>query len=299
MIKIKIAIIGSGAIGLLLAHFLVRSGHEVTVVTRTEKQRNSLYNEGLFLLQHNDEYLKVNVDVKVFTEDFSHVDLFIVALKQTTLSSFFERLKSFKKVPPVVFLQNGMGHLEKAQMYCSSPIIGGVVTHGAKKLNDYSVQHTGFGTIEVGNWKCSSMMLSSLVSYDPHFPIYEVDNIEWLMKRKLLMNLVINPLTAIYRVKNGELLSNQFFFRNAKDIFKEGIAVLKLPESEWENVIQVIKNTSENQSSMYLDIVNRRKTEITSISGYVIEKANKEGVHVPLTKFIHQSIVGLEKENEK
>ncbi|MDQ0253829.1 2-dehydropantoate 2-reductase [Evansella vedderi] len=294
----NVVIIGGGAIGLLAAFYLRKQGHVVTVVTRTSEQREKLLQEGLCLEKQGQSF---NLDINASTfqkDDYINGDVWIIALKQTQLDDFFKKWEKYSNLPPMLFLQNGMGHLEQASSLFTSPIYGGVVTHGAMKLNDRTIKHTGLGKIFLGSWKGITnfdLELATLVSHSTkEFPIIKTDSVEYMLKRKLLINLIVNPLTALYGVKNGCLLSNDEWIDNMRGLFKEGIEVLGLCESEWETVLDVVENTSENESSMLRDLKQGNKTEIHAITGYIIKESFEKNISVPITNFVHRSIVGLE-----
>lgn len=296
----KVAVIGAGAIGLLISFYLCEAGHEVTVVTRTVKQREALQKKGINL--YRDKLVKNKfVNVCTFSDiSYKNNDLWIVALKQYDLTQFFERWQDASQLPPILFLQNGLGHLEKAEKSLNTKLLAGSITHGAMKKSDTEVVHTGMGEIVFGDWKDASLsgMIVDKLQNISSFPMVISDNISYILKRKLLVNLVVNPLTALYQVRNGELLENKYFAENAKDVFSEGIRALQLGEEEWSYVVQVIKNTAENESSMLRDMKLGRKTEIDAITGHVLQVGKERGLSLPFVQFLHRSINGLERGGE-
>ncbi|WP_218197354.1 ketopantoate reductase C-terminal domain-containing protein, partial [Pseudomonas sp. 2995-1] len=56
----------------------------------------------------------------------------------------------------------------------------------------------------------------------------------------------------------------------------------------------LIQRTSKNESSMYRDVEMGRATEIESITGYVLKLGQQKRISMPITNFIHQSILGFE-----
>ena len=50
------------------------------------------------------------------------------------------------------------------------------------------------------------------------------------------------------------------------------------PKAMQEAVIEVIKQTKANKSSMLQDFENRRRTEIDYLNGYVVKMANTFGI---------------------
>nr|WGD97257.1 ketopantoate reductase C-terminal domain-containing protein [Bacillus safensis] len=70
---------------------------------------------------------------------------------------------------------------------------------------------------------------------------------EWkkVLEEKLLVNVCINPLTALLHVKNGELIANPSYEYMMKCAFEEALSILGLPEKErlWSHVVSICKKT--------------------------------------------------------
>ncbi|MCD8509663.1 MAG: NAD(P)-binding protein [Bacillus sp. (in: Bacteria)] len=147
----KIGVVGGGAIGLLCCYYLHRQGHSVTLVTKSKEQRDRIVKDGFFVLTKGEQHhCKLSVILTEEAEGIS-VDLWIAAMKQTGMEDFINRWQGLKSDTPILFLQNGMGHLEQGEKL-GVPIYAGVVTHGAMRKNENTVKHTGVGCIFVGSW---------------------------------------------------------------------------------------------------------------------------------------------------
>ena len=111
-------------------------------------------------------------------------------------------------------------------------------------------------------------------------------NQQW---NKLFANAVINPITTITREKNGIVLSMELESLVEK-IIEECLSVAKeegylfSKSNVLESVLSVASKTFMNTSSMLQDVLNRRRTEIESINGYVIRLADKHAIPVPVNK---------------
>jgi 2-dehydropantoate 2-reductase len=119
---------------------------------------------------------------------------------------------------------------------------------------------------------------------------------------KLLVNAVVNPLTALFRVKNGELPADPFRFRLMKALFHETLAVLqasgmRTDGGEWDRLLDVVRRTAENRSSMLADVEAGRPTEIDAINGGVVRLAREAGAAAPLNAAVAALIgaIGPEK----
>jgi 2-dehydropantoate 2-reductase len=293
--RMNIAIIGAGATGLLIAALLSRGGHKVTCYVRREEQKQTLENYGLHYLPEKQTITLTIHHVKEMKEH----ELYIFCLKQPHLKKALSNvLQQIPEHAPLLFLQNGLSHIPLVKSL-NQPVFIGVLSHGAKKINDFTVEHTGEGIIKIGaiqpyHYSILKKMVEKLEH--PFFPIQIDENWEGIVKEKLVVNAVINPLTALFDIKNGEILSNHYLLSLAKTLCAEACDVLNLEkEKMWGYVESVIKATSINSSSMREDIRNNRETEIEAISGYLLQTSKKT---IPYTNFIYQSIKALEVKGE-
>jgi 2-dehydropantoate 2-reductase len=202
----------------------------------------------------------------------------------------------------LLFLQNGMGHLEELAKLPNENIFVGSVEHGALRLNENTVQHNGVGVTKVAVYKGDSTQLQSILANNlDSFPfVFEEDYYQMLLK-KLIVNSMINPLTAILQVKNGQLIENPQYRLLLSELYEEVAEVLKLDKIHdyWEHVLSVCHNTALNQSSMLKDILNHRETEVDAILGFLIKMAKLSGRNAPLIQTYFHLIKGKEHEGRK
>ncbi|HLQ71767.1 MAG TPA: ketopantoate reductase C-terminal domain-containing protein, partial [Bacillota bacterium] len=148
--------------------------------------------------------------------------------------------------------------------------------------------------IKVASYSGNSETLFNLVHEmdEPSFPFHLYEEWEPLLKEKLIINTVINPLTALFRIKNGYILKVPHIERLAYLLCKEAAFVLNLDfQKAWGKVRAVVDNTGENISSMLSDVNKRRETEIDAITGYILRNSKET---IPNTAFIYDAIKAIE-----
>src|SRR5699024_3552546 len=119
------------------------------------------------------------------------------------------------------------------------------------------------------------------------------DDWKTISYEKLVINGVINPLTAIFNVSNGELIINIHLKKLAKELCQEISIILNLEyERQWENVKRICNLTSKNTSSMRADILTNKPTEIEAIIGYLLKQTH---VNYPYLQFVYQGVKAMEK----
>jgi 2-dehydropantoate 2-reductase len=121
--------------------------------------------------------------------------------------------------------------------------------------------------------------------------------------RKLLANVCLNPLTALFRVRNGEIAKPPY------SIFAEALAVEATPVLAAEGlritarqavrrVIDVANITAGNRSSMLQDVLAGRRTENDHLTGALLRLARKNRVAVPTHAAFHRLIRVIEQRVE-
>ena len=113
--------------------------------------------------------------------------------------------------------------------------------------------------------------------------------------QKLAINCAINPLTALYKLKNGELAGPRF-----ADVLQQiCVEVADVMQAEGQptgsdellrRVMTVVELTADNYSSMYQDMEQGRETEIEAITGFLLGKAAAHGITVPVNQGLYQAV---------
>jgi 2-dehydropantoate 2-reductase len=186
-----------------------------------------------------------------------------------------------------------MGNLEKLREKLGEDRAAlGVTTTGATLLEPGLVRMGGMGPTHI----VPQERLKRMVHWfrQTGFTVEESRDLQSLLWGKLVINAGINPLTAILRVPNGELLARRDAAWLMCAAAREAVAVaeakgvdLPFEESELE-VMNVAQRTAKNHSSMYQDILRGAPTEIDAICGSIVEEGSKHGVPTPINEtFLH------------
>lgn len=298
-----VSIIGAGSIGLLFAAYLSKIGIRVTLYTRTAQQADLLNKDGL-LFRYGEKKKNFSICAAQLTPNTEITDPFvIVSVKQHQLKEIMPVIKENRHNKCFLFIQNGMGHLPFLGELNHCSIILGIVEHGAMKLSGNEVNHTGYGKVKIASFdeEIDEEKSVFIESWSQHqFPIEIQQDWYKMLADKLVVNALINPLTAIYRIKNGTLVKNGCFTKLMRQLYEETVSVLKIQnDGLWEHVVSICEKTAKNESSMLRDIKLKRRTEIDAISGYILSLAKEHKKTLPYTEFVFTSIKALELENSE
>ena len=122
------------------------------------------------------------------------------------------------------------------------------------------------------------------------FKVQVVNDADALVWGKLVINAAINPLTALLRVPNGELLQRPAAHKMMSVLAREAAAVamaqgIHLPfEDAVRAAEDVARKTATNHSSMFQDIRRGAPTEIDAICGAITKTGEKLGVSTPVNR---------------
>ena len=127
-----------------------------------------------------------------------------------------------------------------------------------------------------------------------------VRNIQEARLRKLLANVCLNPVTALFRVRNGALLEPPYAIlagalasEAAPVLRAEGLAITA--RQAIARVMEVARTTARNRSSMLQDLLARRRTENDHLTGALLRLARKHRIPVPTHGALHRLIRVMER----
>ena len=284
----KIGVVGGGSVGLLVARYLCED-NDVTLYVRRIQQKQKINDHGL-LLSNYTTACKVKT---LLINELQEEDCILICVKQPDIVTVIPMLSTLNEHTPIIFLQNGMGHLEYIKDL-AQPVYIGIVTHGALRKSDHIVTQSGKGVIKLANFNGDDGQLSLLIEKlnNELFPFLVESNWQKVLAEKLVINAVINPLTAIFEVPNGDILRNAHLMYLAKELCDEACSILQLDFiDQWNHVKTVATNTKENTSSMWKDLKDHKRTENEAISGYLVKKST---ITTPYTTFVYNSMKALE-----
>ena len=294
----RIAVLGAGSIGCLIAAKLVEAGHDVLVHARGEHGAvlavAGLQISGLWDTHIQPEQWTVSLDEAgihpSLEKSFDQAIITCKAKDTDKLSQIAAQLTD----GPVLSLQNGLGNHDILRQYVFENSAVGVTTNAVKRSAPGHIEWVGSGSVVIGGPK-GEQFIQTLEVLDAEFS-EDVESIIW---NKLLINVAINPLAAICGVKNGEL-RNEPLLSQAESTMLEAANVARLlgislaeDHSLIQNLHSVLDSTSENECSMLVDVKEGRETEIDVLCGQVVLRGEKLGVPTPLNSMLLSQIKSL------
>lgn len=293
MLTNKIFILGAGAIGSYFGSQLSKVA-DVTLIARKNHVEAILKN-GLQVTGEINETCRIQA-----SEELDHIpssSTVFVTTKTHDLEDALKSFPSFEKDLTIVLLQNGHGN-EKLVRSILGPeieIVRGLVNTGVNFLAPGKIEVVLSNSTVIEN-STAGRVLKSLFS-SCGLKVQLSDDIRTEIWRKLVLNCVINPLTALFRVPNREVAVESL--RGVIiDIVDECI---KVAAAEGVNLDQGMANyvydlTAQygNFSSMCQDIIKGKRTEIEFLNGRVSELGRHYEVSTPVNDTLSALVRYLE-----
>jgi 2-dehydropantoate 2-reductase len=196
-------------------------------------------------------------------------------------------------------LQNGLNNREVlASWLGDSRAFLGATTIGAYLLGPGRVRPAGDGLITLPIHDRLSPLVELFKTAG--FAVNTVPDATSLLWGKLVINASINPITALLRVPNGELLERPAAHDLLTAAAREAAAVaaalrIKLPYPDpVEAAETVARRTAGNLSSMLQDVQRGAPTEIDAISGAIAQIGEQAGVSTPVNRTLWMLVKGLQ-----
>jgi 2-dehydropantoate 2-reductase len=215
-------------------------------------------------------------------------------------------------------------------------LLFGISTHGVYRETTeheqeeddlHHIVHAGYGsTILEGSPELAALLdhsglnctlIPSRTDDDCHD-----DYMKWLLWKKLAVNCVINPLTAIHNCVNGDIVrlngfhdyyypallselanvyvqtlkhSNSSATDTARHLDRSPPALsVEHVQAEFRKAVDVvIRDTARNRSSMLQDVAAGRSTEVDYLSGYVVRTGAALGVPTPVNSELWSAVQSL------
>jgi 2-dehydropantoate 2-reductase len=306
----KIVIVGAGAIGRFFGGMLVRGGHEVVFVEKDPEIVKAVNEIGIQFMElgdsKSDAYPTVQAGATAEGGSIDACDLNILAVKGYTTAAATRSISHLvSSHAPILTIQTGLGNIETmAEIVDKENILGGVTFHGATSLHGSKVRHAGLGKTLIGELhggRTERVERVKAVLEESGIQTTISANIVGQIWAKGLVYSAINPLTALLRLKNGQLVEKMESIALAKRLIDEGKLVaqayaIQLPQDDlYDWLLEVCRNTAENLSPMLQDILNSRTTEIEALNGAIYSMGKHKGIAAPIHQTMTDMIRLLEK----
>jgi len=288
----KIAVLGAGAMGSFFGGLLAEKGLDVVLIDVWQEHVDKINKSGLRIIgEGGDRFVKVRATSKPAEE--KPVDVVFVQCKAAhTASAIKGASNMFTEETIFVSFQNGLGNEELVEeMMGKGRVLGGLTAQGANIEGPGHIRaHTNLPTwIGEMDGKASTRVTQLCELFTAHnLPSEESLEIRKQIWCKLLYNLAVSPMSTLTDLSLREVFETPGSRVVGDLLVREGLAVaaaegVDIPAEEADHILQkVIASRQENKTSMCVDVLKKRQSEVDFINGRVVALAKKHGINTPV-----------------
>jgi 2-dehydropantoate 2-reductase len=293
----KIAVVGSGAIGIYYGARLAAAGEDVTFLLRSDFEY--VREHGLPIDSVGGDFLLENVRCEKLTSEIGEVDLVIIAWKTTANKNAEEIITPLiGENTRLLVLQNGLGNCEYyAGLFGAERILGGLCFVCINRVSPGHVQHTASGLIRIGSYsgaKCPDGLIETCVRSG--FPCEWVGSLEKAQWMKLVWNIPFNGLAiAEGGVDTAQLLGELDLENELRALMNEVLLCAAayghiIDPGFIDHQIKITRPMGAYKPSSMIDFVAGLPVEVEAIWGEPLRRAKAKNVPVPRMEILYQRI---------
>lgn len=296
MTKMKVTIIGAGAIGSFYGAKLSKF-NDVTLAARKEHaDKINRYGLKITGLENKTYRLKAAEKIKSIDDN----SLVLLTTKVYDSKDAISGIKGLiKKGTAVLCLQNGLysENAVKGIIGKKCTVLRAITNFGASFLKPGIVKYNNYSYTAIEKSPASKEIAENFSKCGLN--AYVSPNIKKDMWKKLVFNCVLNPVTSMLRIENRGI-SDEKLNPLKKLIVDECLKVAEKDGVRFDVDFMKILNTefsmSRNISSMQQDLLKGKRTEIGWLNGAVAGLGKKYGISCPVNKALAAVIRDMEKQ---
>ncbi len=293
----KIAVVGAGAMGSVYAGLLASAGHEVWAIDTWREHVDAIRAKGLRVEgASGDRTVRLNASTKA--DQAGPCDLVIIATKAMHVTQAAESAKVLLgKETPVLSIQNGLGGPDSAASVLGRErvMVGVVGGFGASMKGPGHAHHNGMELVRLGEFGgpiTPRLKEIEALWSGAGFRVKVFDDIDQLVWEKLICNCAYSGPCALAECTTGEVMADPDLSRVSAACAQEGfeVALKKRIKLSFHDPVAYVRDFGSKipkaRPSVLLDLLAKRKSEISVINGSIPRVAKTLGLAAPVNETV-------------
>jgi len=289
----KIAIVGTGAMGSVYAGRFGKAGHDVWAIDVWREHLDVIASSGLTVSGASGTFVVEGIHVGNAPHDAAPCDVWVIATKAAAVEGVAAQIAPLLEPGDVVMaLQNGLGAGERVARHVPEThiVIGIAEGFGSSIPEAGHVHHEGMRLIRIGEMAggmTERVRELEQLWLDAGFNVRAFADVNVMIWEKFLCNVTLSAPCAAFDVTVGELMADAEAWKVAlactKEAYRLGLAKgIKFSFDDPLRYVSEFAATIPNASpSMRLDHLAGRPSEIDAINGQVVTLSHELGLDAP------------------
>jgi len=290
---VKIAIVGTGAMGSVYAGLFARAGHEVWAIDTRREHVDAIERAGLTVSGASGTFVVENVHVGRSPADAGPSDVWVVATKAGDVEEVTAGIAPLLAPDTIVMaFQNGLGAAERVarRIPAEHVVVGIAEGFGSSIPEPGHVHHEGMRLIRIGEMRGGLTERVRRLEREWQavgFNVRAFADVNLMIWEKFLCNVTLSAPCAAFDVTVGELMANPEAWAVALGCTMEAYRLacaqgVEFPFDDPVRYVTEFASTIPNASpSMRLDHLARRRSEVDVINGQVVDLSRDLGLDAP------------------
>jgi len=287
--KLKVAVMGAGAVGCYFGGMLARAGHDVTFIARPQHVE-SIWRDGLRMETRTfDEQVRLNAVTEA--SGAQDADLVLFSVKSMATEEAGRALAPFLRPDALVLcLQNGVDNADRLRSVLPRHAVAAAVVYVATEMaGPGHLRHHGRGELVIEPAAGSEQAANALRGAD--VPTEISDNVRGALWLKLILNCAYNAVSAIAQRPYGENVQGEGIRDVMRDVVDECLAVAQadgvtVPTDAHAAARKLVESMPSQYSSTAQDLARGKPTEIDFLNGYVVRRGQALGIATPANRVL-------------
>ena len=301
----RIAVMGTGAVGAYFGAKLALAGHDVGFIARGAHLR-AMQRDGLTIQSFQGDFQLRDAIFTAHPDQIGLVDLVLLCVKSYDTEQAVKSMTALVgKETTILSLQNGIDNPDKIARSCGpQTTLAGVVYIGAQVLRPGTIKHSTGGRIVFGELDGSIRERTKAVErafVSARIRCEVSTAIRREMWRKLLWNAAFCAIACLTRATVKNIVESESLTKLAIDCMAEVLAAAKMHGFEFQpavidDTLAFSKTLGDFKPSMLQDLEAGKPLEFEAFNGIVVKLLRRAGKDAPTNQVFYAALGYLDKE---
>jgi 2-dehydropantoate 2-reductase len=298
----KVAICGGGSLGLAYAG-LMAEVIEPQLLVRTPDQARQINEQGVAVhMGSQDDTVPKPVTASADPESLAEADVAICLVKYPDTESMAKALMAgLRSEATIISLQTGIRPIiEYREALGAQRVLGGVSYLGAKRTGAASVSignnlRTVIGTNGAASEHISRVDDLKISLRGCRLQLETSSDIERVIWEKMVVACSQNAVSGLTGATFGDLRNTESWHHILQQLIEEITTVSRLAgvpfsSDQLDRVFKNWESLPAHVASTFVDLQNRRLTEIDALNGTLVDIGHNHGYKTPLNELLTQLV---------
>ncbi|MEC8120333.1 MAG: ketopantoate reductase family protein [Pseudomonadota bacterium] len=301
-----VAVVGAGGMGALFGAILADGGLEVTLVDTNREHLEAIRRDGLRISGRGGERSQ-KIAVEHDVAKVRHADIVLVQCKGTSTREAALAMTHLAEAGAIfISFQNGLGNEDiLAEILGEDHVFGGLTSMAGALTGPGQVRDFDRVPSYIGEWQGGMSARAERIAATfsaAGLETHASADIRAEIWKKLLGNMTMSAVSGVTNLTSAEILRIEPLRQVCFTALDEALSIAHSQNIDLDRdaVVRGLElmtapgGTGDNKSSLCLDVLARRPSELEFIYGKPLQLAEAAGLAVPTLRSLYGLVRGIE-----